>query len=60
MTGYVAVEMIKQFPEGYVYCEFLSFHGNIVYIGSFMRITQWDVATDAVVRLEGYPGLFLC
>jgi hypothetical protein len=53
-----AVEMIKQFPES-VLCSSLSFIGDVVYIGSHMRVIQWHVSTDSVVILEGYPGLIL-
>jgi hypothetical protein len=53
---YDTVEMIKQYPKG-VGCYSFSFCGNIVYIGSDGRVIQWNVVTDAVVRLDGYPGL---
>ncbi len=53
------VEMIKQFEKDVVCCS-LSFHGDAVYIGCYMRVIQWTVVTDAVVRLEGYPGLICC
>ena len=55
MMSYDTVEMIKQFPEG-VDCESLAFHGDVVYIGSRGRIIQWNVVTDAVARLKGYPS----
>ena len=55
MMSYDTVEMIKQFPEG-VDCESLAFHGDVVYIGSYECVIQWNVVTDAVVRLEGYPN----
>ena len=51
------VEMIKQFPNYDFYCDPLSFHGDVVYIGAFGFVVQWNVATDAIGRLEGYPGL---
>ncbi len=57
MMSYGAV-MIKQFPEDLSSC-FLAFHGDVVYIGSLKCVIQWNVVTDAVVRLEGYPGLSL-
>ena len=56
LTSYVTVEMIKQFPENDTCCS-LSFHGDVVYIGSRRCVIQWNVVTDAVVRLKGYPGL---
>ncbi len=58
MTPYVAVELIKQLPnEPHFNCFSPSFHGDVVYIGSYMHIIQWNVVTDSVVRLEGYPSL---
>jgi outer membrane protein assembly factor BamB len=56
VTSIDAVEMIKQFPER-VSCFSLSFHGDSVYIGILRFVVQWNVVTDAVVRLEGYQGL---
>ena len=50
------VEMIKQFPER-VENSSLSFQGDVVYIGVMECVIQWNVVTDAVVRLEGYSGL---
>ena len=55
MMVYDAVEMIKQFPER-AYCYSLSFHGDVVYIESYRCVIQWNVVTDAVARLEGYPA----
>ncbi len=53
------VEMIKQFPED-VICRSLSIHGDVVFIGGIECIIQWNVVTDAVVRLEAYSdGLIL-
>ena len=49
------VEMIKQYPQE-VGCSSLSFHGDDVYIGSYSRIFQWNVTTDTVATLEGYPN----
>ena len=43
-----------QFPED-IGCGSLSFHGDVVYIGAIDGAIQWNVDTDAVVRLEGYP-----
>jgi hypothetical protein len=51
-----AVEMIKQFSSR-VYCYSLLLSGNVVYIGSNESVIQWNMVTDTVVRLEGYPGL---
>ncbi len=51
------VKMIKQFPQSVHHS--LAFHGDVVYIGSWLHIIQWNVATDAVVRLEGFPSLIL-
>jgi hypothetical protein len=50
------VEMIKQFPE-YVNCRSLLFHGDVAHIGSGRCVIEWNVVTNAVVRLEEYPGL---
>ncbi len=46
--------MIKQFPED-VGCYSLSFHGDNVFIGSYGCVILWNVVTDAVERLGGYP-----
>jgi hypothetical protein len=48
--------MIKQFPA-IVVCISLTFRGDVVYIGSDACVIQWNVVTDAVVRLVGYAGL---
>ncbi len=56
MMSYGAVEMIKQFPDD-VDCSSLSFHGDVVYIGSWRCVIQWNVVTNTIVRLEGHPGL---
>ncbi len=56
VISYDAVEMIQEFP-GRAECESLSFHGDVVYVGSYGRIMQWNVVTDAVVRLGGYASL---
>ena len=53
------VEMIKQFHEDNAYYSSLLFHGDAVYIGSDSFVIRWNVVTDAVLRLEGYPGLIL-
>jgi hypothetical protein len=59
MLNCALVEMIKQLPEEDVDCNSLSFHGDNVYIGTYECI-KWNVVTDTVVRLEGYPdGLLL-
>ncbi len=58
MTSYDAVETIKQFPER-VFCYSLSFHGDVIYIGKFGHVIQWNVVTNVAVKLEGYPGLIL-
>ncbi len=58
MVSFDPVEMIKQSPENVTYLS-LSFHGDVAYIGSYKYTIQWNVVTDAVVRLEGYPGLIL-
>ena len=50
------VEMIKQFPERDT-SPSLSFHGDVAYIGDIQCAIQWNVDSDAVVKLEGYPGL---
>ncbi len=54
------VEMIKQFADDDVSCHSLSFHGDGVYFGSYCCVIQWNVVTDAVLMLEGYPGLLTC
>ncbi len=56
MMSFGAVGMIKQFPER-VNCFSLSFHGDVVFIGSYECVIQWNVITDTVARLEGYPSL---
>ncbi len=56
MMGCDTVEMFKQCPE-YAGCSALSFQGDAVYIGSKGDLVQWNVVTDAVVRLKGYSGL---
>ena len=50
--------MIKQFPNDDTFCLSLSVHGDAVYIGSDFCVIQWNVVTDAVVKLEGYSCLF--
>ncbi len=73
---YVAVEMATQFPEHVYYypvslyddgdsiwradCLTLSFHGDVVYIGGDKCVVHWNVVTNVVQRLEGYPGLIVC
>jgi hypothetical protein len=57
MMSYDTVEMIKQFPDVDVHCMSLSFHGDVVYIGSSGFVIQWNVVTDTVVKLDGFPGL---
>jgi hypothetical protein len=47
--------MIKQYP-GNVYCYSLAFHGDLVYVGNYRCGRQWNLVTDAVVRLQGYSG----
>ncbi len=59
VTGYDTVKMIKQFPDEDVECNSLSFHGDVVCIGSKGYASKWDVVNDAVVRLREYPGLIL-
>ncbi len=54
----VTVAMIKRFSKPVV-CVSLSFNGDAVYIGDSKCIIQWNVVTDEVVRLEGYPGLIM-
>ena len=54
-----AVEMIKQYHDEHAVCRSLSLHGDVVYIGGDRCVIQWNVVTDSVVRLEGYPGLIL-
>ncbi len=56
LMGSGTVEMIKQFPEDAARF-YLSFHGDVVYIGGYHRVIQWNVVTDAVVRFEGYPSM---
>jgi hypothetical protein len=56
LLSFRTVEMIKQFLES-VGCCSLTFHGGVVCIGSSGCVIQWNLATDAVVRLEGFPGL---
>jgi hypothetical protein len=56
MSSFCAVEMIKQFPEN-AHCSSLSFHGDVVYIGLDLCVIQWNIVTDAVVRLDGSNGL---
>ncbi len=51
-----AVQMINPFPEDNA-CRSLSFHGDVVYIGSDKCVIRWNVVTDAVLRLEGYDSL---
>ncbi len=58
MMSHGTVEMIKQFPER-EFCYSLSFHGDVAYNGSYEYVIQWNIVTDAVVRLEGYPGLII-
>ncbi len=58
LMSYDTVGMIKQFPER-IHCNALSFLGDVVYIGGYARIVQWNIVTDSVLRLEGYPGLNL-
>ncbi len=48
------VEMIKQFPEN-VPCWSLAFHSDVVYIGSTGAVIKWNVVSDKVLRLQGYP-----
>ncbi len=50
------VEMINQFPE-HVSCFSLSFRGDVVYIDSDRCVIQWNVVTNAVVRIVGYSSL---
>ncbi len=59
MMSFDIVAMVKQFPIESVICCSLAFHGDVVYIGSDECIIQWNVVTDAVVRLKGHPGLIL-
>jgi hypothetical protein len=49
------VEMIKHFRGEGVVCYSLSFHGDTVYIGGNDGAIQWNVDTDAVAKLLGYP-----
>ena len=56
LRSYGTVEMVKQFPA-IVVCISLTFRGDVVYIGSDACVIQWNVVTDAVVRLVGYAGL---
>ena len=58
MMNYDTVEMIKHFPEN-LSCNGLGIHSAAVYIVSHARIVQWNVATDVVVKLDGYPGSFI-
>jgi hypothetical protein len=61
MMGSDTVEIMKPFPDKHVRCSSLLFHGDVVYIGSDKHVIQWNVATDAVVRLDGYSGsIFQC
>ena len=53
------VEMINQLNAPGVYCYALSFHGDVVYIGSDECVIQWNVVTDTVTGLERSPGLDL-
>jgi hypothetical protein len=55
-TYLVVVEMVKQFANEVVSCSSLLFHGDFVYIGCY-DVCKWNVVTDSIVRLEGYPGL---
>jgi hypothetical protein len=53
-----AVKMIKHF-SGDGICRSLSFYGDVVYIENNECVVQWNVVTDAVVRLEEYDSLNL-
>ena len=53
------VEMIKQFLDESFGSVSLLFHGDVVYIGSYQRIIQWNLVTDSVVKLDGYSSLNL-
>ena len=52
------VELIKQRAEQ-VESRALSFHGDVVFIGTDCRVIQWNVFNDAVMRLDGYTGLIV-
>jgi hypothetical protein len=56
MMSYDTVEMIKQFLGGPVDCSSMLFHADAVYIGIRGCVIQWNIVTDSVVRLEGYPS----
>jgi hypothetical protein len=58
VMSFDTVEMIKQFPER-ISCSSLSFHGDVVYIASNRCVVQWNVVTDTIVPLKGYPGFTL-
>ena len=56
--------MIKQFPDdlfkqAVLFCDSLSFHGDVIYIGGKVCVTQYNVVTESVARLEGYTRLSL-
>ncbi len=50
------VAVIDQLPDKDIDCVSLSFYGDVVYVGSNRCVIQWNVVTDAVARLEGYPN----
>jgi hypothetical protein len=53
------VQMIKKFPYEDLFCESLCFNGDVGYIECNTCIIQWNVITDAIAILDGYPGLIL-
>jgi hypothetical protein len=51
--------MIKQYSDRDIDSSALTFHGDVAYIGSIAHVIKWNVETNAVERLDGYPGLTL-
>ncbi len=49
------VETIKPFPDEDVGCASLAFHGDVVFIGDFGCVIQWNVVTGTVMWLDEYP-----
>jgi hypothetical protein len=56
MMRYDTVAMIKQSPERYD-GNSLAIHGDVVYIACRGCVIQWNLATDLVVKHEGYTSL---
>ncbi len=58
LMSFETVACIKQIPQR-VFCNAFSFHGDVVYIASYRYVIQWNMVTDAIVKLVGYSGLLL-